>query len=418
LSEAGIHLQERTISKILAKKLVVVFLDNAQAKYDQGPFWEELIKSTSLWMPENIRFVISATHFPSQGSLGLVDFVYLPKIERDSFRLTEYESNEFLELPVIGLPQKLKSETLKRVLIRECGGLIGALRLSIDSLEERFAKDIQPLETDVLQYFLSDKVLQSMTPCFGSAHALPIGPDFKTFMKKVFVDKRLCPSGFTNPQDGESYSSLENAGILELPDSKSFGFSSPLAKRYYFKWLFPSRSETSPSSLQELIRKVVSNMSCTALTNSSLPGDFPNKAVFQLQFVEGLALHTPPCYSICPDLLKVFSSDINPNTQQAIAREVDFYLNGSERWGIELLVNGDGIIGESVSRFSPLNGKYVSLAVHDYVVVDIRRNATGQPTDISKHPNLVSVFFKNNDYSVAQCVFGEDAATIEIRLAH
>ena len=81
-------------------------------------------------------------------------------------------------------------------------------------------------------------------------------------------------------------------------------------------------------------------------------------------------------------------------------------------------MNGDGI-DEHRSRFSPPNGKYVSLAVNDYAIVDFRRNATGQPpVDISKHPNRVSVSFKNDDYSVAQCLFGEDTAAIEISLAN
>ena len=256
-----------------------------------------------------------------------------------------------------------------------------------------------------------------MARCFGSAHSYPAGNDFKRFLKACFENKRIWCDSFTNLQDEDSYSSLKKAGILvELPDS-SFGFSSPLAKRYYFKWIFPNRSQTAPSSLRELIRKVVSNMPSTVLKNSTLPGDFPKEAVFQHLFMEGLALHTPPHCSTCPELSKIFPHDTNLNSQQAIAGEIDFYLNGSLRWGIELLVNGDGI-GEHLSRFSPPNGKYVSLAVNDYAIVDFRRNATGQPTDISKHPNRVSVFFKNGDYSVAQCLFGEDTVAIEISLAN
>jgi len=157
-------------------------------------------------------------------------------------------------------------------------------------------------------------------------------------------------------------------------------------------------------------------MSSSVLTKSTRLEDFPKEAVFAHLFMEGLALHTPPICSICPELSKIFPPDTNLNSQQAIAGEIDFYLNGSLRWGIELLVNGDGI-GEHLFRFSPPNGKYVSLAVNDYAIVDFRRNATGQPTNISKHPKRVSVFFKNDDYSVAQCLFGEDTAAIEINLA-
>ena len=200
--------------------------------------------------------------------------------------------------------------------------------------------------------------------------------------------------------------------LVEFPED-TIDFSSQVAKRYYFKRMFPTRSETTPSSLRELLKSVISNMSCTVLMNSAAnPGDFPKESVFQRLFMEGLALYTPPYCSICFELSKIFPSDTMDNSQEAI---MDFYLNGSSRWGIELLVNGDGI-GKHISRFTPPNGKYVSLAVDDYVVVDFRRNATGQPTNISKHPNLVSVFFKNDDYSVAQCIFGEDATIVKISL--
>ena len=79
--------------------------------------------------------------------------------------------------------------------------------------------------------------------------------------------------------------------------------------------------------------------------------------------------------------------------------------------------NGDGI-GEHISRFTPPNGKYVALAVSDYTVVDIRRNSTGRPTNISRHSNRITVFFKNDDYSIAQCILGLDNAPVVISLSN
>jgi ATP/maltotriose-dependent transcriptional regulator MalT len=152
-------------------------------------FWEQLIKVASNWLPSNIRFVISSTHLVSIGTSSLVVFEALPKLDRSDFLLTPNESNEFLELSVIGLPQKMKSETLKQVITRECGGLIGALRQSVDSLKERFAKDIQPSETALLQHFLSNDLLPNMGRCFGDTHSAPIGNDFKTFLKNIMVEK-------------------------------------------------------------------------------------------------------------------------------------------------------------------------------------------------------------------------------------
>ena len=132
--------------------------------------------------------------------------------------------------------------------------------------------------------------------------------------------------------------------------------------------------------------------------------------------MEGLVSFTPPNCSICPELSKIFPGPSNSNPQQKIAGEIDFYLNSSLRWGIELLVNGDGI-GEHISRFTHPNGKYVSLAVSDYAVVDFRRNSTGQPRNISRHTKRITVIFKNDDYSIAQCIFGVDSDPVEVRLS-
>ena len=420
LSEAGINLEGRKFSENLVKKPVVFFLDDAQKNYGDAHFWESLVKDTGLWMPENIKFIISATHSLSGGKESPVEFGSLPRLSRMDFLLTDEEAHQLLEFRDTGLPANIRQHKIfKDVLVKECGGLVGALRLSIDALEREFfsCRNDDVEETLCLRYCFSGSFLQNMARCFGSEHSYPVENDFKRFLKECFENKRIWLTDFTNRQDYASYSSLKKAGILvELPDS-SFAFSSPLAKRYYFKWIFPTRSETEPSSLPELIGKVVSTMSSTVLKNSTLPGDFPKEAVFQHLFMEGLASQTPPHCCICPELSKIFPLDTNLTSQQAITGEIDFYLNGSLRWGIELLVNGDGT-GEHLCRFSPPNGKYALLAVNDYVVVDFRRSATGQPTDISKHPNRVSVFFKNDDYSVAQCLFGEDTAAIEIRLAN
>jgi hypothetical protein len=276
-------------------------------------------------------------------------------------------------------------------------------------------KDEHPTETVLLQHCFSDNFVQRMARCFGSGHSNPVGDDFKHFLKRCFSEDRAKLNGLMIQQDEDSYLSLKKAGILvEFPD-KTFGFTSLLAKRYYFKWIFPNRSETTPSSLSELIKKVIGNMSATILKNSTRPGDFPKEAVFQHLFMEGLARYTPPNCCICPELSKIFPGITNSNPQQEIAGEIDFYLNGSLRWGIELLVNGDGI-GEHITRFTKLDGKYAALDVSDFSVVDFRRNSTGEPTNISKHPNRITVFFKNDDYSIAQCIFGEDSNIVEINL--
>jgi hypothetical protein len=116
------------------------------------------------------------------------------------------------------------------------------LRLAVDSLKDAFMKDIHPTETTLLHHCFSNNFVQRMARCFGSRHSKPVGDDFKDFLKRCFSDDRTQLNGLMHQEDNDSYSSLKKAGILvEFPDT-TFGFSSPLAKRYYFKWIFPNRS--------------------------------------------------------------------------------------------------------------------------------------------------------------------------------
>ena len=307
----------------------------------------------------------------------------------------------------------MNTDKLKQVIIKECGGLIGALSQSARNIRNRFAKDIETSETTLLQYFLSNALLLDIGRCFGNTHSASIGNDYKMFLQKIILEPNVFPKNLDNQNDNESFLFLKKAGILiELADT-TVEFSSQLAKRYYFKWIFSNRAHKSPSNLSYLISKVISNMSATILKNSTLKGDFPKEAVFQYLFMEGLALFTSPDCCICPELSKIFEY---PNTEQTIPEnlnktipgEIDFYLNGSLRWGIELLIKGNKY-GEHVSRFKGTNGKYAGLQVKDYTIVDFRTSSNGKPTNVTKDSKRITVFFeKDGDYSSAQCIFGSD----------
>lgn len=165
-------------------------------------------------------------------------------------------------------------------------------------------------------------------------------------------------------------------------------FASPLAERYYSKWLFPNRGDDNPTSLHELIRKV----SATVLRQSVVrKNSFPKEAAFQHQFMAGLALYSHPTCYICPDLSRVFP--VLPCLHdQRIKGEIGFYLNGKLRWGVELLVNDDKI-GEHMDRFAA-DRKYAALATKEYAVIDLRGNKRGTTQMLSA--NQIESQFSSN----------------------
>ncbi|KAJ3341878.1 hypothetical protein HDU83_006399, partial [Entophlyctis luteolus] len=281
-------------------------------------------------MPLALKFIISATHSLKQGVESPVEFFdtsfqrmsyrddefkSFPTFNRQHFLLSETDAAVFLDSP-IGLRNDMKFESLKQNIIAQCGGLIGALRLSVDGLTGAFAKS-QPSETEAHLFYFSADVVSRMACVFGSDHSLPVDTVFKNFLVECPTSGlSKSPTGLS-PTDDLCFTRLQKAGIL-VEEKGSIKFSSIMGEK--------------------------------------LPG------------------------------------------------EIDFYLNGSLRWEVELLVEGRGIM-EHTDRFG-LNGKYFKLDVNDYIIVDFRSSQDGQPTQIQHDPKRISVFFKAGDYSACQYIFG------------
>ena len=90
-------------------------------------------------------------------------------------------------------------------------------------------------------------------------------PELKDFLVKCLTQG---PS-FHSDDLSSLVTPLEKAGILVRgQDKSSVKFSSPLAEKYYSKWLFPNRALFNPQCLHDLIKQVLSNMSASALKQS------------------------------------------------------------------------------------------------------------------------------------------------------
>lgn len=388
-------------------KATVFLLDDSQRQYSNINFWTALIKGVTSWMPKHIRFIISATHLLEtdmpESPVAFSDI--RSKLTRKDFLINDEEARQIINFEN-GLPSELRFPTLVEVIIRECNGHIASLRSSCDILYTHFSKAIAPVEKDVLSYYLSSEFANQLARCFGTGHTTPKSRDLQLFLIKCLVRDPVCgPLGEQLDEDEKRCMiQLKKAGIVEQDSGGHIKFTSPLAERYYSRWLFPNRAICNPNSLQELIRKVIASMSASVLLQSVVSNEnFPNEATFQHHFMEGLARHTTTTCHICPELSRVFPNSPN-QLDQRIDGEIDFYLNGSLRWGIELLVNGDGI-GEHMARFGE-DGKYAALAVKDYAVVDLRCNQEGIVTNVIRKPERISVFFKAGDFSSCRCIFG------------
>jgi hypothetical protein len=391
--------------------------DDAQEIYEHRNFWRFLIKVLPTFERlKSLRFIISATHSLEGGKESPVEFDWLPQLDRSDFLLNDQDAKRVLQLPPpTGLPSHLSLPRLQTIMIRECGGLIGALKISVDWLANKFEKVFDGKETEFIRYYLSGGILKPIARCFGSAHSPATEQLLKAVINRCLTEEPVNERAIDlSPEVQTETRSLLKSGILAYQnDGCTLQFSSPLALKYYLNHFFPKRSLTNPVSIHSLVSAVIKSMSASVLQQSIVNG-FPKEATFQHLFMGGLTRFTKPYCAVCPELAKVFPRPNEPEEDVRISGEIDFYLDGELRWGIELLINGDGI-KEHISRFGP-GGKYYDLSLTDYVVVDIRGNATGETTNIQRDPHRITVFFKRGDFSSCKCIFGMSEEPIIIQL--
>jgi hypothetical protein len=153
----------------------------------------------------------------------------------------------FLSDERIGLRGKLAQfSTLKEVIARECGGLIGALALCCKGLNVHFLKFTDIQESEALRYYFSNTITESMKRCFGSGHSRPVSKDIVDFLERSMIgDESVLWIQTLEQKDDPIAKKLLESGILK-EESYQVKFSSRMAERYYFKYLFPYRSEPAP----------------------------------------------------------------------------------------------------------------------------------------------------------------------------
>jgi len=385
----------------------VIMLDDAHGQFHDNTFWEALIKDfLANYLPPNVRFLVSATYgLGTQWSPA--SFNSVVGLRREDLMISRAEAFELLSsVNYLNWQDPL----VKEVIINQCQGLIGGIAVSACLVNAHFKNQI-PTLSSVLDYCLSLGVNghDLYRRCFSNRlSTLPIE------LRSVLV---LCltegsHAAPTNPD--ESYLTLIKAGILTQSDSGlTVEFSSPLAMKYVSNLLFPNRlAGRLPSDITvfRLVEDAIKFMSASALLNSKVSStDFPHEATFQHLFMNGIMRVTPNNCFVCPELSKHFPSQTVPSTAQVDGR-IDFYINSSLRYGIELLVQGNGI-GEHLALFET-NGKYQGLAVNDYAVVDFRGNTSGEITGVVLHPKRITVFFRLDDYTKCNAVFGYDESKV------
>ena len=169
-----------------------IMLDDAQKKYDDETTWTTLIKAMRTTLYENRCFVvISAVYSFKPGVVSPAAFGQLLRVTSDDLLLNHDESIDFIADPSIGLHEKFAEFTLlKNMIAVQCGGLIGALKISCSQINIAFSKEINVKESDALQLFLSKTIMGPFSRCFGSPVTLSDSGSamFLDFLARMFLN--------------------------------------------------------------------------------------------------------------------------------------------------------------------------------------------------------------------------------------
>ena len=124
-------------------------------------------------------------------------------------------------------------------------------------------------EDQLISRFMSESILQFMERCFGAGLGMLPRECEVILLSMIFHPEENIDIKRIDKESKEFkiYSSLMKAGIL-AERNKSLQFSSPMACRFYMKSLFGKRAKSNPSSIRELVGKVISGMSASVLRQS------------------------------------------------------------------------------------------------------------------------------------------------------
>jgi hypothetical protein len=232
---------------------IVIMIDDAHLIFGNESFWRALIKGEFM-IPRNIRFIIAANHLMHGNEYPMIAlFCDLSRIHTPDFLLTEEEQIVFLNHNEFGLAPKFRNfNCLKGIMMMESKGLIGALCISVEILNNCFKNHPEVTEDQAINLYSSSTVIGNYGRCFGCIFDEQWDEAATKMITDMYCDKPLTVSIAIYP--GEAIANLIKCGILRWGDL-GISFSSPLAKRY-FKIFFPHVKTLKNLILRSLLEEI------------------------------------------------------------------------------------------------------------------------------------------------------------------
>ena len=280
------------------------------------------------------------------------------------------------------------------------GGNIGALAIVDNQYKVHFyAASTPPTEIQLLDYFISPELTVTMERLFGSETRLSTSlPEVIAMLYGDIVTIVNLPD-IANNVELKRYI---KCGLVLRNETGAMKFTNAMSRRFFIYKTYPRTATSNPTNSIDLVINSIRKISATTLVNSVVESGFPKEAVFQHLIMSGMTANLTAQTHVYPENSRVIGTD------NKIKGELDFFINGELRWGIELLIQGRKL-KEHRARFIG-NGRYVNLTCREYVVVDFRGNLTGKPKKlVTGKDNVITVYLKLNDYRKAMCLLPDES---------
>mmetsp|Transcript_15636 Transcript_15636/g.43126 ORF Transcript_15636/g.43126 Transcript_15636/m.43126 type:complete len:232 (-) Transcript_15636:480-1175(-) len=227
--------------------------------------------------------------------------------------------------------------------------------------------------------------------------------EFDAFALKHQIASVIDSNTYVDLSTDNALAPLFRAGILN-----SQGQFSCCGAWWYFSFkCFSNRGIRCPESLDELVVESVKLMSAKRFRDTLIDG-FPKEATFQHAFNETMNKLLPVRNYVIPEF-NTFCTDSNSNP---VHGELDFYINGSKQWCLELLRNGHKVC-EHLARFDSEIRKYREAKPNQYLVVDCR--APKKERSVKIDEAWCTLFFANDFTSCVCAMRNQEEITISLR---
>ncbi|CAI2171280.1 11502_t:CDS:2 [Funneliformis geosporum] len=303
------------------------------------------------------------------------------------------------------------SEKIAQHIMEFTAGHLGLIRWILNGIDNYFSYrgTSYKITTDpeIMSYFTSSDFIEHV-----KAHRGAPLYKFNTAEGEV-IDKLLLKDELRIHSTGpdEAVTALLKAGVLFYIDDKGpefilregrVGFVSPVARllSFFHRCVSFKQPLQDGFTLQELVREALSRVNSKALTHNlgrSKDGMRLLERVWQMEFYRAIYSCLPDEMHISPDVGRIFATD----------GVVDFYIS-EPQWAIELLIDGIDMKRHH-ERFQD-GGRYSSIPIKDYIILDIRETRTV----IKSYPNTWHIT-PNTDFTSFSIIEGSTSFDVSVR---